>query len=134
MLFKNRILQNSENRIFISLKTVKYYKFPSFNLGKIKILTFSEVKNSFKLKLWTFSKLVKHCETLCGNFMIFLSFRFYVKSILANLNVVKLPFSAILVALNFVNLVDFSLLEVKKIIKIKNQSLLKSVQNFFADN
>ena len=46
----------------------------------------------------------------------------------------KIGAFAILVALNFVNLVDFSLLEVKKIIKIKNQSLLKCVQNFFADN
>ena len=45
----------------------------------------------------------------CENVMIFLSFRFYVKSILDNLEVLKLPFFAIFVPLNFVNLVNFSL-------------------------
>ena len=37
------------------------------------------------------------------NFWIFMSFRFYVKSILESLEVVKGPFFAILEALNFVD-------------------------------
>ena len=41
----------------------------------------------------------------CGNFRIFLSLRFYVKSLLENLEVLKLTSSAILGTLNFVNLV-----------------------------
>ena len=39
----------------------------------------------------------------CGNFRIFLSFRFYVKLFLENLEVLKIPFLAILRPLNFVN-------------------------------
>ena len=34
--------------------------------------------------------------SMCGNFRIFLSLRFYVKSIIENLEVMKLPFIAIL--------------------------------------
>ena len=52
----------------------------------------------------------------CGNCRIFLSFRFYVKSTLENLEVLKLPFYAILRALDFVNLVDFRLQKVRKLV------------------
>ena len=55
--------------------------------------------------------------------MIFQSLKFYVKSILKDVEVVKLPFFAILGVLNFVDLVDFSLQKVKQFLKIKIQSL-----------
>ena len=55
----------------------------------------------------------------CGNFMIFLSFRFYVKSILENLGVLKLQFFVILGALKMVKLVNLSLQNVQKFIKAK---------------
>ena len=45
----------------------------------------------------------------CGNFRIFLSLKFYVKSILENLDVVKLPFFATLAALNLFHMVNFNL-------------------------
>ena len=45
----------------------------------------------------------------CGNFRIFLSLRFYVKSILEHIEVLKLPFFAILGALNVDNLVNLRL-------------------------
>ena len=51
----------------------------------------------------------------CGNFRIFLSlFRFDVKSILQSLEVLKLPFFAILGILNFLNMVNFNLQKVCK--------------------
>ena len=62
-------------------------------------------------------------RTLCGKLVIFLSPRFYVKSILENLKLLKVPFFAILGALYFVYLLNFSLLKVQKVIKIKTQSL-----------
>ena len=58
-----------------------------------------------------------------GHFMIFLSLRFYVKSVLEDLEVVKLPFFAIFGALIFVNLVDFRHRKVQKYIEIQIQSL-----------
>ena len=64
-------------------------------------------------------------RTQCGNFMISLSFRFYVKSILEILEVQHLPFFEILRVLNFVNLVDFSLEKVQKFIKMQFYNLLK---------
>ena len=51
--------------------------------------------------------------TQCGNYMIFKSFRFYVKSTFEDLEV-KLQFCAISGALNFVDLVYFSIQKVKK--------------------
>ena len=65
-------------------------------------------------------------STKCGHFRIFLSLRFYVKSILDNLEVLKLPvFFAIFGSLNIENLVHFSLQKVylKILKKIKIQSL-----------
>ena len=59
----------------------------------------------------------------CANFRIFLSFRFYVKSILDNVEVLKIAFFAILGTLNFDILVNFRLLKVQKFIEIKIQSL-----------
>ena len=48
-------------------------------------------------------------EARFDNCMILLSLIFYVKLILENAEVQKLPFYAILWAMNFVNLVNFSL-------------------------
>ena len=63
-------------------------------------------------------------RTQCGNFIIFLSLRFYVKSILENLEIVKLAtIFVILWALNFAKLVYFSFQKVQEFIKIKLQSL-----------
>ena len=59
----------------------------------------------------------------CGKFRIFLSLRFYVKSILENLREPKTFFFALFGALNFANLVNFSLLKVQKFIKIKSLRL-----------
>ena len=56
----------------------------------------------FKITLWMDG-------TQCGNFRIFPSLEFYVKSILENLEVLKLLIFAISGILKFVNLVDFSL-------------------------
>ena len=77
----------------------------------------------------------------CENVMIFLSFRFYVKSILENLEVLKLPLFAILLiwsisafnnckhtkkskfrASKCVKMADFVLLEPPKLISRKNWS------------
>ena len=58
------------------------------------------------------SKWVKIAQ--CGNLMIFLSPRFYVKSILDNIEVLKLPILPFFEALNFANLVHFSIQKVKK--------------------
>ena len=55
---------------------------------------------------------MKHVQ--CGNCRISLSLRFYVKSILENPEVLKLLGFAILGALNYVNVVDFSLEKYKK--------------------
>ena len=52
---------------------------------------------------------VNRYAAVCGNFSIFLSFRFYEKSILERLEVLNLQFLPFLGALNFVNLVNFSL-------------------------
>ena len=52
----------------------------------------------------------------CGNFGIFVSLIFYVKSILENLEVPKLPFWALD---NTVNLVKISLQKLQKFIKSK---------------
>ena len=53
----------------------------------------------------------------CGNFMIFISLRFYVKSIFEYSRSAKTAFFAILGAVNFVNLVNISLLILKKFMK-----------------
>ena len=57
----------------------------------------------------------------CGKFRNLLSFRFYMKSISENLEVVKLPFFAILGVKKFVNFVNLSLQKVKNFVKIKIQ-------------
>ena len=54
------------------------------------------------------------CITQCENFSICLSLRFYVKSILENIEVLKTVVFAILGALNLGDLVNFSLQKVKK--------------------
>ena len=54
------------------------------------------------------------CYTQCGCFMSFLSFRFYVKSIMKNVEVLKLPFWPFRPFLKFVNLVHFILQNVQK--------------------
>ena len=59
----------------------------------------------------------------CRNFRIFLSFTFYVKSVLKNLEVLKFQFFAIWGALNFAALMNFSLQKVQKSKKVKVQSL-----------
>ena len=73
-----------------------------------------------------FSNLVSalaYTYTQCGNFRIFLSFRFYVKSIFENQELVKLPFFANFGDLNFVNLVNISLKKEQRFIKIKIERL-----------
>ena len=60
------------------------------------------------------------------NFRNFLSFTFYVKSILKNLEVLKIADFAIFGALNYVQLVNFSLEIVQKYIKHpKSEYVLK---------
>ena len=78
--------------------------------------------NGPNIYIWIFCELCPIC-TQCINFRIFLSFRFYVKSILENLEVLKMPIFAILGALNFVDLLNCSIQKVQKCIKIKIQSL-----------
>ena len=53
-----------------------------------------------------------------------MSFRFYVKSTLEKLEVLKMSFFAILGALDFVNLVNFSVQKVQKVIKLQNSEPL----------
>ena len=62
--------------------------------------------------------------TQCGNFWIFLSLRIYVKSILEKVEVLNLPFFAILSAVNLVFVVNFSLKSAKNH-KNKNSRVLK---------
>ena len=57
-----------------------------------------------------------------GNFKIFLSLRFYVKSLLVEIRSAKNAVFAIFGALNYVNLVDFSFQKAQKFMKIKVQS------------
>ena len=59
----------------------------------------------------------------CGNFKIFVSLRFYVKFNFVDSRSAKTSIFAILGAVNFVNLENFSLPKVQKFIKIKIQSL-----------
>ena len=81
------------------------------------------VKTKIVLELLDSPKLISRkiwvTKTQCGKFRIFLSLRFYVKSIFENLEVLKLTFLPFLGALNFVNLVHFSLQKVQKSMKIK---------------
>ena len=49
-------------------------------------------------------------DTQCGNFRVFLSLRFYVKSILEDLQNLTQPFIVILGALNWINLINLSFL------------------------
>ena len=65
-------------------------------------------------------KMRKIAKSQIGNFSIFLSFRFYVKSIFQNLKVLKTAVFAILRAQNFVNWVFFNLQKVQKIDKMQN--------------
>ena len=58
----------------------------------------------------------------CGSFMIFLSLRFYVKSIL-RISEVQTAIFAILRTVNFVPLVYYSLQKVQNFIKIKIHNL-----------
>ena len=64
-------------------------------------------------------KITVNYSTQCGNFMIFLSIRFYMKSIFGMLEVLKMPFLALLETLNFEFMVNFSLQKVQKFIEIK---------------
>ena len=81
----------------------------------------------------TFSK-IKDCNPAqCGNFRIFLTLRFLREINLKNLEVAKLPFFTTLGALNYVKLVKFSHLKVKKknsngskMCKMADLALLKS--------
>ena len=119
---------NSEDQPngFLRIIIGKKFLFQSC-LAKLQVAGFKPVFLVFRIsctsrivflwssKMWT--------STRCGNFRIFLSFRFYVKSILENLAVHKLLFFAITGARNFVNLVNFSLQNVQKCSEIKIQSL-----------
>ena len=67
--------------------------------------------------LGAFALFVTHVQ--CGNCRIFLSFRFYVKSILGDSRCAKYANLTNLEALNFVNLINLSLQKVQKYIKIK---------------
>ena len=58
----------------------------------------------------------------CGNIKIFISFRFYVKSILVDSRSAKAAIFAILGAVNFVNLVNIGLQKVQKFIQIKSSA------------
>ena len=61
---------------------------------------FGEFKPQFSQSTTSMNQPV---STHCGNSRIFLSLRFYMKSILKNLEVVKLPFFQHLRVLNFVD-------------------------------
>ena len=64
---------------------------PNMNYDKLsRALRYVQCLKSMYRK--NYSYLVHHHNTQSGNFMIFLSLRFYVKSILENLEVAKLPF------------------------------------------
>ena len=67
-------------------------------------------------------KRQKQKETQCGNFRIFLSLRFYVKSGLENVEVLNTGVFAIYRALVFDNLGNLSLQKDLKLIKIQIQS------------
>ena len=105
------------------LKRIRSKLGTSLHILKIKIHLQIQVKEDtlhhYPVHYFTTVCFGKHKDKVqsaqCGNFKIFLSFRFYVKSILENLEVVKVPFFAILGALNFVDLVNFSLQKAKKI-------------------
>ena len=58
-------------------------------------------------------------HTQCENFKIFLSFRFYVKSIFEESRMSKTAVFAIFGTLNFVNLINFSHQKVQKYMKSK---------------
>ena len=64
------------------------------------------VRLQYLLHMWAIFSVA---NSQCGNFMIFLLLRFYVKSILRVLGLPKLPFFAISGVVNFVNLVNFNL-------------------------
>ena len=120
--------------LFPKLSVRKFAKLPSFQnqctfvvLSKnLDLLKHGNVylkakKENFRFGHWffhfsIFSALWLFWDSQCGKFRIFLSFRFYVKSILENLENLKnlkLSFFAILGVLNFVDLVISALKSAK---------------------
>ena len=74
---------------------------------------------NYTLHVWVLSILLVEI-TQCGNFRICLSLRFYMKSTLENVHILKTAAFALFEALNWVN---FSLQKLQKFIIIKIQSL-----------
>ena len=79
------------------------------------------IKGVFKITLWMDG-------TQCGNFRIFLSLRFYVKSILEHLEVFFLPIFVISGILKFVNLLNVSLQKRQKNHKKPNSEPLYGLE------
>ena len=103
---------------FASLKAIHWKP----RRGRIPLLIFFDLLS----QVYRFIDSFRHgpicsggLEFKCGNFRIFLSLRISVKSILENLDVLKMLFFANLCTLNIVNFGNFSLQKVKKITKIK---------------
>ena len=83
-------------------KDKKPPNWPGKRKGALGAWAYKKAKNRFQIRAAKFLGLP------IGNYVQFLTFRFYVKSIFENLDVLKLPIGNFR-ALNLVSLVDFSL-------------------------
>ena len=128
------------NGLYVDWKSnMRILFFFCFKRSRVCILVFAGFRGPFKKQRRASSnvkrKFIFHSDswslkkgskkgigTQCGNIEIFLSFRFYVKSTLENLEVLKTAFFANLGALKMFNLVDFSLQNVQKFIYLNQIS------------
>ena len=80
---------------FVHFLRMQFTKFIAPKLAKTEVLGILDSLKLISRKIWVADKsfFALCCgETQCGNFRIFLSHRFCVKSILQNLEVLKTPF------------------------------------------
>ena len=95
-----------------------------------KLTTLTKKETIFRKKLTTYFYLFNQCTSKLQTLLTKLQYykfeafdAFYVKSILRNVEVLKLPFFAISAALTFLHLVNFSPKIMQNCINIKTQSL-----------
>ena len=94
---------------FSRLKRLKKLNLDSNNITEVKAFAFKGLSDLIEISLQ--NNPIKVSKPQCGNFMIFLSLRFYVRSS-------KIAVFRILGALKMIHLVDFSRQRVQKFIKI----------------
>ena len=110
------------------LENVEVQKLTFWHFLRLWIL--SLMKSGHSLRADIYPNQNSKPQKLCGNFSMFLSLRFCVKSIFWGSGSSKTDIFAILGALNFVVLVNFSPQEVKRCIKINRASNCGKMADF----